>query len=58
MLCYVMCNLFTIGSLQFCNDSTIALLEANENLPNRQFKISEIYNQKPSIGLNTKKITL
>ena len=35
MLCYVMCNLFTIGSLQFCNDSTIALLEANENLPNR-----------------------
>ena len=29
MLCYVMWNLFTLGSLQFCNDSTIASLEAN-----------------------------
>ena len=31
MLCYVMWNLFTVGSLQFCNDSTIASLEANQN---------------------------
>lgn len=32
-LCYVMRNLFIIGSLQFCNDSTIASLEANQNRP-------------------------
>ena len=25
MLCYVMWNLFTVGSLQFSNDSTMAL---------------------------------
>ena len=30
---YVMRNLFIIGSLQFCNDSTIASLEANQNRP-------------------------
>ena len=29
MLCYVMWNLFTLGSLQFCNDSRITSLEAN-----------------------------
>ena len=29
MLCYDVWNLFTVGSLQFCNDSTIASLEAN-----------------------------
>ena len=29
-----MWNLFIVGSLQFCNDSTIASLEANQNLPN------------------------
>ena len=29
MLCYVVWNLFTVGSLKFCNDSTIALLKAN-----------------------------
>ena len=34
MLCYVMWNLFTVGSLQFCNDSAIASLEANQNRPN------------------------
>ena len=28
-----MWNLFTVGSLQFCNDSTIASLEANQNRP-------------------------
>ena len=33
MLCYVTWNLFTVGSLQFPNDSTIALLEANQNRP-------------------------
>ena len=31
MLCYVMWNLFTVGSLQFPNDSTIASLEGNQN---------------------------
>ena len=31
MLCHVMWNLFTVGSLQFPNDSTIASLEANQN---------------------------
>ena len=31
MLCYVMWNLFTVGSLQFCSDSRIASLEANQN---------------------------
>ena len=29
--CYVMWNLFTVGSLQFPNDSTVASLEANQN---------------------------
>ena len=29
MLCYVMWKLFTLGSLQFCNDSRIASLETN-----------------------------
>ena len=33
MLCYVMWNSFTVGSLQFPNDSTIASLEANRNRP-------------------------
>ena len=28
-----MWNLFTVGSLQFPNDSTIASLEANQNRP-------------------------
>ena len=28
-LCYVMWNLFTVGSLQFPHDTTIASLEAN-----------------------------
>ena len=28
---YAMCNLFTVASLQFCKDGTIASLEANEN---------------------------
>ena len=32
-LSYVMWNLFTVGSLQFCMDSTIASLEANQNRP-------------------------
>ena len=36
-LCYVMWNLcyveFTVGSIQFSNDSTIASLEANQNRP-------------------------
>ena len=29
--CYVMWNLFTVGSLQFCNGSKVVLLEANRN---------------------------
>ena len=33
MLCYVMWNLFTVSSLQFCNDGAIASLEANQNRP-------------------------
>ena len=33
MLCRVMWNLFTVGSIQFSNDSTIASLEANQNRP-------------------------
>ena len=32
VLCYVMWNLSTFGSLQFPNDSTIASLEAKQNL--------------------------
>ena len=35
MLCYVMWDLFTVGSLQFSNDSVIASMEANQNRPNR-----------------------
>ena len=38
ILCfYVMWNLFTVGSLQFCSDSTIASLEANQNRPKIQY---------------------
>ena len=33
LLCCVMWDLFTVGSLQFFNDSTIASLEANQNRP-------------------------
>ena len=33
MLCYGMWNLFTVGSLQFRDDSAIASLEANQNRP-------------------------
>ena len=33
VLCYVMRNLFTVGSLQFSNDSAIASLETNQNRP-------------------------
>ena len=33
LLRYVMWNLFTVGSLQLCNDSTITSLEANQNRP-------------------------
>ena len=33
MLCYGMWNLFTVGSLQFHNDSAIASLETNQNRP-------------------------
>ena len=33
MLCYVMWNLFTVGSLQFPNDNTIASLKANQISP-------------------------
>ena len=33
MLCYVMWNLLTIGNLQFCYDSTIASVEANQDIP-------------------------
>ena len=48
MLCYVTWNLFTVGSLQFCNDSTIASLEANQNR-NRTapFVFHNLYNLKP-----------
>ena len=35
MLCYIMWNLFTVCSLQYPNDSTIASLEANQNRPIR-----------------------
>ena len=34
---YVMWNLFTVSSLQFCSDSTIASLEANQNRPKIQY---------------------
>ena len=38
LLCYV--ELFTVGSLQFCNDSTIASLEANQNRPKIQYYVN------------------
>ena len=37
VLCYVMWNLFTIGNLQFCSDSTVASLKANQNRPKVQY---------------------
>ena len=42
MLCYVMWNLFTVGSLQFPNDSTIASLEVNQN---RRDDITKVENE-------------
>ena len=41
LCCYVMWNLFTVGTLQFCNDSTIASLEANQN----RLKIKDYVNK-------------
>ena len=32
-LCYVMWNLFTVGSLQFPYDNTTASMKANQNRP-------------------------
>ena len=43
MLCYLIWNLFTVGSLQFRNDSAIASLEANQNRPN----FRNIYTKMP-----------
>ena len=40
-LCYVMWNLFNVGSLQLCNDRTITLLEANQNQPNVKYDINK-----------------
>ena len=37
MLRYVMWNLFTVGSLQFFSDNTIASLEVNQNRPKIQY---------------------
>ena len=48
MLCYVMWNLFIVGSLQFCNDSAIASLEANQNRP----KAAAAFNTPAIISLN------
>ena len=39
MLCYV--DLFTVGSLQFFNDSTIASLEANQNRPKIKYYVNK-----------------
>ena len=38
---YVMWNLFTVGSLQVCNDSTIASLEANKNRPKIKYYVNK-----------------
>ena len=43
MLCYVMWNLFTLGSLQFCNDSTIASLEANIEISINIWNLSVLF---------------
>ena len=43
MLCYVMWNLFTLGSLQFCNDSTIASLEANIEISINIWSLSVLF---------------
>ena len=42
MLC-VMWNLFTVGSLQFPNDSAIASLEVNQNRPKKTALIFRKY---------------
>ena len=39
MLCYV--EFITIGNLQFCNDSTIASLEANQNRPKIKYYVNK-----------------
>ena len=33
MSCYIMWNSFIVDNLQFCNDSAIASLEANQKRP-------------------------
>ena len=37
VLSYVMWNLFTVGSLQFYSDTTVASLKANQNRPKIQY---------------------
>ena len=44
-----MWNLFTVGSLQFCNDSTIASLEANQDRPKK--RKTSYYRQLPILYL-------
>ena len=46
LLCYVMWNLFTVGSIQFSNYSTIALLEANYNWLFLSGRLGEIIDTK------------
>ena len=41
MFYYVMWNLFTVGNLQFYNDSTIAPLEANENQTKVKYHVNK-----------------
>ena len=38
LCCYVMWDLFTVGSLQFPNDSAIASLDANQKGGDRNFE--------------------
>ena len=38
---YVMWNLFTVGSIQFSNNSTIASLEANQNQPKIKYYVNK-----------------
>ena len=49
MLCYVIWNLFTVGSLQFPNDSTIASLEVTDLSLYQTVVISQVRKQNDGV---------
>ena len=48
-----MWNLFTISSLQFCDDSAIASLEANQSIITEKCSVSSIFPVKLSLKVTS-----